>query len=234
MPGVEFLEVGDVPGLERAMDAATVAAVFLEPVQGEGGIRVVPHDFLRMVRRLCDERGVALVFDEIQCGLGRSGRLFAHEWAGVRPDVLLLAKPLAGGLPMGAIVASEPLAAAMEVGDHGTTFGGGPLVASVARSVLRTVSDPAFLADVRARAQVLEDALAELMARSPLVREARGVGLIRGIVIEGSSADVVARARDRGLLVVGAGKDVVRLLPPLTVEADLLREGVRLLGEALA
>jgi len=233
MPGARFVTVGDTEGLDRALDADRVAAVILEPIQGEGGIRPVPHDFLRTLRALCDERQIALIFDEVQCGMGRSGRLFAHEWAGVQPDILMMAKPLGGGLPMGALVVSESLASAMAVGDHGTTFGGGPLVSTVARKVLETVRQPAFLEGVRERGALLERALLELAANSSRVREVRGVGLMRGVAVDGSVAEVVAASREAGLLLVGAGKDVVRILPPLTTSPEELLEGVRILGEAL-
>jgi predicted acetylornithine/succinylornithine family transaminase len=234
MPGVRFLDVGDEAALERAMDPVRVAAVVIEPIQGEGGIRPVPHAFLRTLRRLCDERGVALVFDEVQCGMGRSGRLFAHEWAGVQPDVLTLAKPLAGGLPMGAVIVGEPLAQAMAPGDHGTTFGGGPLLATVARRVLATISAPDFLAGVRERGARLEADLRGLASRSARVREVRGAGLMWGVEIDGPAAEVVARAREGGLLLAVAGKQVVRLLPPLAIDPELLARGVEILEEALA
>jgi predicted acetylornithine/succinylornithine family transaminase len=235
MPGVRFADVGDAEGLDAMLDPGRVAAAILEPIQGESGIRPVPHDFLRRLRELCDERQVALIFDEVQCGMGRTGRLFAHEWAGVRPDLLMVAKPLAGGLPMGALVVAEPFASAIAVADHGTTFGGGPLVSSVARAVLRTINQPDFLAGVRERAEVLEGALEGLAARSSRVREVRGMGLIRGVELDGPAAPVVTRAReDAGLLLAAAGKDVVRILPPLNVEPELLVEGVRRLEEALA
>ena len=234
MPGVRFLTMGDVPALDEAMDERRVAAIILEPVQGEGGIRPVPHEFMREVRRLCDERRVALIFDEVQCGMGRSGRLFAHEWSGVRPDLLMVAKPLAGGLPMGAVIVAEKLASVMAVGDHGTTFGGGPFVATVARAVLATIRRPEFLAGVRARGEVLSQALQALAARKPSVRDVRGIGLIWGVELDGPAADVVTRAREHGgLLLVSAGKDVVRLLPPLNVAPELLTQGVEILAEAI-
>jgi predicted acetylornithine/succinylornithine family transaminase len=234
MPGVRFLNVGDLDALDAALDAERVSSLILEPVQGEGGIRPVPHDFMRAVRELCTERKVALIFDEVQCGMGRSGRLFAHEWAGVRPDLLMIAKPLAGGLPMGALVVAEPLAAVMAVGDHGTTFGGGPFVATVARAVLRTVSDPEFLAGVQGRGRILQRALEALAARSPRVKAVRGIGLIWGVEVDGPAADVVTRARERsGLLLVAAGKDVVRVLPPLNTAPEVLTDGVQMLGDAL-
>ena len=233
MPGVDFAEVGDLDGLSALVREDATAAVILEPIQGEGGIRAVPFEFLREVRALCDERRVAFILDEIQCGMGRTGRLFAHEYAGIQPDLLMVAKPLAGGLPMGAILAAPHVADAIQPGEHGTTFGGGPLVAHVARTVLRTIGAPAFLEGVRQRAARLDAGLRALAARSPMVRELRGLGLIRGVRLEGDVAAVATRARELGLLVVAAGPDVVRLLPPLNAPDELLDRGVELLGEAL-
>ncbi|MSR35882.1 MAG: acetylornithine/succinylornithine family transaminase [Gemmatimonadetes bacterium] len=233
MPGVDFAEVGDSAGLEALVSEKATAAVILEPIQGEGGIRTVAAPFLSELRALCDERGVALILDEIQCGLGRSGRLFAHEYAGIRPDLLMVAKPLAGGLPMGALIAAPHVADAIAPGEHGTTFGGGPLVAHVARAVLRTLSAPAFLEGVRARAAHLEARLQALAARAHRVCELRGVGLIRGVKVEGDAGEVVTRARELGLLVVSAGPDVIRLLPALNVSTEELDRGVELLEGAL-
>lgn len=233
MPGVEFTEMGDVAGLRAVVSREDTAAVILEPVQGEGGIRTAPVEFLSAVRALCDERDVALILDEIQCGLGRSGRLFAHEYAGIRPDLLMVAKPLAGGLPMGALLAAPHIADVMAPGDHGTTFGGGPLVAHVARAVLRTLTAPGFLEGVRKRAERLDGSLRRLAARTSAVRELRGLGLIRGVVVDGDAPGVVTRARERGLLLVAAGPDVVRLLPPLNAPDEQLDMGVELLEEAL-
>ncbi len=233
MPGVDFADVGDPDGLAALVREDATAAVILEPIQGEGGIRVVPAEFLRRLRALCDERHVALILDEIQCGFGRTGRLFAHEAAGIRPDVLIVAKPLAGGLPMGAILAARHVAEAIAPGEHGTTFGGGPLVAHVARAVLRTITAPGFLEGVRARAERLDQRLRDLAARAPVVTELRGLGLIRGVRLEGDAAAVVGRARELGVLLVTAGPGVVRLLPPLNTPEELLDRGVELLGQAL-
>lgn len=234
MPGVDFGEVGDLDGLGKLVREESTAAVIIEPVQGEGGMRAVPFEFLRALRALCDERRVALVLDEIQCGLGRSGRLFAHELAGIRPDLLMVAKPLAGGLPMGAVLAAPHVADAMAPGDHGTTFGGGPLVAHVARAVLRTLTAPGFRKGVRERVELLDGLLRALAARSPVVRELRGLGLMRGLQVGGDAAAVVARARELGVLLAVAGPDVIRLLPPLTIPAALLRDGVAVLEDAMA
>lgn len=233
MPGVHFLEVGDRGGVEALLATGTIAAVFIEPVQGEGGVLPVPFTFLRELRTLCDAHGSLLVFDEVQCGLGRTGRLHAHQHAGVTPDLMTLAKPLAGGLPMGAVLAVPAVADALKPGDHGTTFGGGPLVASVALAVVRALSDPAFLAGVARRGAFLRDALEALRARAPGVREVRGLGLLQGVLLEGEAAPVVARARDLGLLVVSAGPRVVRILPPLVASEEELATGVSLLEAAL-
>jgi acetylornithine/N-succinyldiaminopimelate aminotransferase len=233
MPGVEFAEMGDVASLRAVVSREDTAAVILEPVQGEGGIRTAPVKFLSAVRALCDEMDVALILDEIQCGLGRSGRLFAYEYAGIRPDLLMVAKPLAGGLPMGALLAAPHIADAMAPGDHGTTFGGGPLVAHVARAVLRTLTAPGFLEGVRKRAERLDGSLRRLATRTSAVRELRGLGLIRGVLVDGDAPGVVTRARECGLLLVAAGPDVVRLLPPLNAPDEQLDMGVKLLEEAL-
>jgi acetylornithine/succinyldiaminopimelate/putrescine aminotransferase len=233
MPGVRFVELGDAAAVEEALSGGTVAAVFIEPIQGEGGVITVPFEFLRTLRSLCDRHGALLVFDEIQCGLGRTGKLFAHQHAGVTPDIMTLAKPLAGGLPMGAVLATDAVADTLKPGDHGTTFGGGPLVASAALAVVRTVSDPAFLEGVTARARHLLRGLDALRTRVPAIREVRGMGLLLGVVVEGKSADVVARARDQGLLLVGAGPEVVRLIPPLNVAFEELDQALEMLEGAL-
>lgn len=222
MPGVRWAEVGDIESVRAAVDRGTTAAVVLEPVQGEGGIRPVPADFLRELRALCTEREVALIFDEIQCGLGRTGDLFAFEAAGVTPDLLVLAKPLGGGLPMGAVVLARHVAAAMRPGDHGTTFGGGPLVAHVARAVLRTVAAPSFLAGVREKAEHLDHALDGIVQEGIGATAFRGRGLMKGLVVDRPASDVVAAAREERLLLCSAGADVIRLLPPLNVsEAEI-------------
>ncbi|MBW3533783.1 MAG: acetylornithine transaminase [Gemmatimonadetes bacterium] len=234
MPGVRFVDAADPDAMDAAVSAERTAAVIAEPVQGEGGVRPLPPGALERMRALCDARGVALVFDEIQCGLGRTGRLFAHEHVGVRPDLLVLAKPLAGGLPMGAVLAAPHVADALEPGDHGTTFGGGPLVARVAGAVLATLADPAFLEGVRRRGARLEDALRRVAERRPdVVTEVRGMGLMWGVELTAPAGDVVARARESGLLLASAGPQVVRLLPPLNVPGALIERAVSLLEEAL-
>jgi predicted acetylornithine/succinylornithine family transaminase len=233
LAGVQIIPLGDRAAAARAVTDAT-AAVIIEPLQGEGGVRPVEPAFLAFLRDLCDERGAALIFDEVQCGLGRTGTLFAYEQAGVTPDLLTLAKPLAGGLPMGAVLVSDRVAAALAPGDHATTFGGGPLVATVALEVLRTIADPDFLAEVRAKGAWLGERLARLAANSPRVRAVRGRGLIWGIELAEPAAPVVTAARERQLLVLTAGPNVIRIVPPLTISQGDLERGVAVLSEVLA
>ena len=235
LPGVQIVPLGDRAAAARAVTDAT-AAVIIEPVQGEGGVRPVEPEFLAFLRDLCDERGAALILDEVQCGLGRTGTLFAFEQAGVMPDMVTLAKPLAGGLPMGAVLVSDRIAATLAPGDHATTFGGGPLVASVALEVVRTIADPDFLAEVRSKGEWLGEQLAALARRAPRVRLVRGRGLMWGLELADGevAAPLVAAARDRHLLVLTAGPAVIRLVPPLTVTRDELARGLAILEEVLA
>ena len=234
LAGVQIIPLGDEDAARSAITAERTAAVIIEPVQGEGGVRPVPAAFLAFLRELCDNRNVALIFDEVQCGLGRAGTLFAAEQAGVVPDMYTLAKPLGGGLPMGAILLNDGIAAALGPGDHATTFGGGPFVATVALDVLRAIADPDYLAAVRAKGEWLGVELAALASRRPRVREARGRGLMWGLELNDVAAPVVAAARDRHLLVLTAGPTVIRIVPPLTVSRAELERGVAILAEVLA
>jgi acetylornithine/N-succinyldiaminopimelate aminotransferase len=224
----------DIETLGVALDGESVAAVIVEPVQGEGGMRVLDAGLLRELRALTQERRIALIFDEIQCGLGRTGQLFAYQGVGATPDLLTLAKPLAGGLPMGAVLVNAEIAAAMQAGDHGTTFGGGPFVASVARHVLERLADPSLLAHVRTTGQWLGEQLAGLAQRHNRVRAVRGIGFMWGLDVSVASADVVRCARELGLLVVSAGEHTVRVLPPLVATQEQLARGLTILEEAIA
>lgn len=223
----------DLTALATQLEQGTTAAVILEPVQGEGGVRVLDRGWVAELRALTRERDVALIFDEIQCGMGRTGSFFAYERLGVVPDVVTLAKPLAGGLPMGAVLMTDEIAAVMEAGDHGTTFGGGPFVASVALHLVERLSDPTMLAHVREAGAWLGDALAALAERSAGVRAVRGAGLMWGIDTTRRAAPIVERALELGLLVCSAGDHTVRLLPPLVIGRDDLRRGVELLEDAI-
>jgi acetylornithine/N-succinyldiaminopimelate aminotransferase len=230
--GVSIAE-RDLATLDEVLSAETVAGLIIEPIQGEGGVRVFDAGYLRELRSLTRERRVALIFDEIQCGLGRTGHLFAYERAGVAPDIMTLAKPIAGGLPMGAILLTEDIGAAIQPGDHGTTFGGGPFVASVARHVLDRVAEPRFLENVRTLGEWLGESLRALATSTGRIREVRGVGFIWGIDVHEPAAEVVARARDAGLLLVGAGDYTIRILPPLVATRADLEAGLERLAHAL-
>jgi predicted acetylornithine/succinylornithine family transaminase len=234
VPGVHVLPLGDRAAAQRMLAESPVGAVIMEPVQGEGGVRPAPAEWLGFLRALCDAHGAALIFDEVQCGLGRSGTLFAYEHSGVVPDMLTLAKPLAGGLPMGAVLVSDRIAAALKPGDHATTFGGGPLVATVALEVLQRLAAPEFLAAVRTRGARLGAALRALAQRSPKVKEVRGVGLMWGIELIQPAAPLVTAARERGLLIATAGPSVLRLVPPLVISDAEVDRAVATLGEVLA
>jgi acetylornithine/N-succinyldiaminopimelate aminotransferase len=223
----------DIDDLEVALNAETAAAVILEPIQGEGGVRVMDAGFVREVRALTKERDVALIFDEIQCGLGRTGTLFAYEQFGVEPDMLTLAKPIAGGLPMGAILMTEEIASTIKPGDHGTTFGGGPFVASVANHVLERVSDPAMLRHVSENGAWFGKQLQDIAQRTGRIRAVRGMGYMWGIDVMGTAAHVVNEAFAAGLLTCSAGEYTVRLLPPLVATRDELALGLGILEEIL-
>jgi acetylornithine/N-succinyldiaminopimelate aminotransferase len=230
--GISIVE-RDLEELDAALDPETVAAVIAEPIQGEGGVRVLEHDFLRALRELTRSRGIALILDEIQCGYGRTGTFLAHEQAGIEPDLLTVAKPMAGGLPMGAVLATNAMAETMQPGDHGTTFGGGPFVASVALHVLDRLSDPSMLAHVTSNGAWMRKALQKIARGSQKVRAVRGIGYMWGIDIVDPAKDVVARALDAGLLICSAGEHTLRLLPPLVMQRAELERGLGILATAI-
>ena len=234
VPGIRIVPREEWAAVDHAISASRTAAVIVEPVQGEGGVRPLDAEWLGFVRELCDSRGVALIFDEVQCGLGRTGTLFAYEQMGVTPDLLTLAKPLAGGLPMGTVLVTSAVAGALKPGDHATTFGGGPLVAGVALDVVRTIADPAFLADVRRKGDWLGARLERLGAVTPRVKDVRGRGLLWGLELAEPAAPFVAAARERGLLVLTAGPQVIRVIPPLVITEAELERGVAILEDVFA
>ncbi len=215
MPDVTIADFNDLDSARAAINADT-AAVFVEPVQGEGGINIATPEFLQGLRALCDENDALLVCDEIQCGMGRTGSLWAYEESGITPDILTAAKPLAGGLPIGAILVTEAVAGAVKPGDHGSTFAGGPLVTAAALEVLQRVSQPAFLANVRDVGEYLMERLEEI--NSPLITEVRGRGLLVGIELECPSAALVSAGYEHGLLLLNAGEQVLRFVPPLVAQ----------------
>jgi acetylornithine/succinyldiaminopimelate/putrescine aminotransferase len=231
--GVSICE-RDLAELDSALQEETVAAVIVEPVQGEGGVRVIDADFLKGLRRLTSERGIALIFDEIQCGLGRTGHLFAYQRTGVTPDMVTLAKPLAGGLPMGAVLVSRDISDTIQPGDHGTTFGGGPFVSTVAAYVLERLADASLLESVKENGAWLGEQLQTIARRSGKVRAIRGVGYIWGLDVVEPAGDIVQRGWEEGLLTLTAGEHTVRILPPLIADRDDLVRGMSILERAIA
>lgn len=224
--GFDQVPLGDMAALEKLIDDQT-AAILIEPVQGEGGIRTVSTALMEQLRSLCDRHGLLLIFDEVQTGVGRTGKLFAHEWTGVTPDIMAVAKGIGGGFPLGACLATEAAASGMTAGVHGTTFGGNPLAMAVGNAVLDIVLEDDFLQAVRDRSLVARQALASVVDEFPqLFEEVRGTGLLLGLKCRISNSAIAAAMQDAKLLVVGAGDNVVRLLPPLTVSDEEIREAV--------
>ena len=229
MPGFRSLPWGDHDALRAAITDQT-CAVLVEPVQGEGGIRVMPDACLKGLRDLCDETGTLMILDEVQCGMGRTGRLFAHEWAGVEPDIMMVAKGIGGGFPLGAVLATECAAVGMGAGTHGSTYGGNPLACAVGEAVLDIISDDVFLAEVARKGALFRQGLESLVASHPTVFEAvRGQGLILGLKCRAANGDVVKAGYAQHLLTVAAADNVIRLLPALNIsDADIAEALARL------
>jgi predicted acetylornithine/succinylornithine family transaminase len=234
VPGVHFVPRNDLAAVAAAVSERT-AAVMVEPVQGEGGIRPASPEFLRGLETLCRERGTLLIFDEIQCGLGRTGKMFAFQHSGVVPDILTVAKPLAGGLPMGAILLREEHAHHLRVGDHGSTFGGNAVCAAAANAVLDHLEEPGFLDEIGAKGLYLQRGLKKLARRHKnAIAEIRGLGLMVGVELRAEAAPVLKGLKERGILAVKAGDKVLRLLPPLVVKRGEIRQLLSALDEVLA
>jgi acetylornithine/N-succinyldiaminopimelate aminotransferase len=232
LPGFKHVGWGDHDALHAAIDD-TVGAILIEPVQGEGGIRPLPDQCLKGLRALCDEKGILLILDEVQCGVSRTGRLFAHEWAGVTPDIMMVAKGIGGGFPLGAVLATEEAASGMTAGTHGSTYGGNPLACAVGCAVMDIVSTPEFLETVNARAGFLRQKLEGLVAAHPDVFEGvRGVGLMLGLKCNVAPVELVKAGYGCGVITVPAADNVVRLLPPLNISEDEIAEAVNRLDFA--
>ena len=232
--GFDQVPFADLEATKRAIGPAT-AAILIEPIMGEGGIRVVPPEFLRALRRLCDENGLLLVLDEVQTGMGRTGELFAYQRAGVTPDIMALAKALGGGFPLGACLATMEAAKGMTAGTHGSTFGGNPLAMAAAGAVLDVVLADGFLERVRRTGLVLKQKLAEITDRYPsVIAEVRGEGLLIGLRAVVPAGNLVDELRAEKMITVAAGDNVVRLLPPLIVSEDEVAEAVRRIDRACA
>jgi acetylornithine/N-succinyldiaminopimelate aminotransferase len=232
LPGFVHLDWADHAAIDAAITAKT-AAILIEPIQGEGGIRPVPDACLKGLRELCDRHNLLLIFDEVQCGIGRSGKLFAHEWAGVAPDIMMVAKGIGGGFPLGAVLASEAAALGMGAGTHGSTYGGNPLACAVGCAVLASVADEAFLAEVRRKSALFKQKLGGLIAAHPDVFESlRGEGLMLGLKCKCANTDLVAAGYEALVITVPAADNVVRLLPPLNITDDEIELAIARLDQA--
>ena len=229
MEGFHQLVWGDHEALKAAIAAPTTAAIIVEPVQGEGGCRAIPEHCLRSLRELCDEHGVLIIFDEVQCGMGRTGKLWAHEWAGIAPDIMAIAKALGGGFPVGACLASAKAASGMTVGVHGSTFGGNPLAMAVGLASFGELVKPELLANVNEVAGYLKQQFVGLQERFPdIIVDVRGKGLLIGVKLVPNNRDFMALARDdQQLLIAGGGDNCCRILPPLNLTIEEAREAVR-------
>ncbi|QPO09503.1 acetylornithine/N-succinyldiaminopimelate aminotransferase [Sulfitobacter pontiacus] len=232
LPGFKHIEFGDMEALGAAI-TDTTAAIMIEPVQGEGGIRPVPDADLKQMRALCDTHGLLLIFDEVQCGVGRTGKMFAHEWAGVTPDIMMVAKGIGGGFPLGAVLATENAAFGMTAGTHGSTYGGNPLGCAVGNAVVNIIGTDAFLDDVNRKAGLMRQKLEGLVASHPDVFESvRGSGLMLGLKCKATNSDVVSAGYRHEVITVPAADNVIRLLPPLNITDEDIAEAVSRLDQA--
>jgi acetylornithine/N-succinyldiaminopimelate aminotransferase len=232
MPGFDQVAFGDLEAVKKAVTAET-AAIIIEPVMGEGGVRVVPHNFLRALRKLCDDNGMLLIFDEVQTGIGRTGDLFAYQHTGVEPDIMALAKALGGGFPIGACLATAEAAKGMTAGTHGSTFGGNQLAMAAANAVLDVVTSKGFLERVRQNGLLMKQRLAELKDRhSAVIAEVRGEGLLIGLRMVPPAGEMVDELRNEEMVAVAAGDNVVRLLPPLIIGEHEIAEAIARIDRA--
>jgi acetylornithine/N-succinyldiaminopimelate aminotransferase len=231
MEGFDNIPLEDMAALKAVIGPQT-AAIMIEPLQGEGGVRVVSPAYLRTLRKICDDNGLLLILDEIQTGVGRTGKFFAHEWLGITPDIMTVAKGIGGGFPLGAVLATREASQGMTAGTHGTTYGGNPLAMAVGNAAIDMVLSPGFLEHVNKVANYMHQQLGALVAGHPgLFESVRGQGLMIGLKMKAPSADFIRIARDNGLVVLPAGDNVVRLLPPLTLSEAEAREGLELLNK---
>ena len=232
LAGFDHVPYGDLEAVKKAITPET-GAIIVEPIQGEGGVRVPPSNFLRALRELCDQKGLLLVLDEVQTGVGRTGKFFAYEWAEIEPDVVAIAKGLGGGFPIGACLATEAAAKGMTAGTHGSTFGGNPLATAVAGTVVNIVLEKGFLDRVAKTGLLFKQRLAEMKDRHPaVIAEVRGEGLLLGLRAVVPNMDLVAACREEGLLTAGAGENVVRMLPPLVTSDAEVTEAMNKLDRA--
>ena len=233
LPGFVHLPFGDHDALTQAAKSPTVGAIMVEPVQGEGGIRPLPDACLKGLRDLCDEHGILMILDEVQCGVGRTGKMFAHEWSGITPDIMMVAKGIGGGFPLGAVLATENAASGMTAGTHGSTYGGNPLACAVGCAVMDIVAEPSFLSEVKRKAGMLRQKLERLVGSHPDVFEAvRGSGLMLGLKCKAVNLDVVNAGYAQEVITIPAADNVIRLLPPLNITDDEIAQAIARLDAA--
>ncbi len=233
VPGFVEAIYNDIESVKAAATDSTVA-VIIEPLQGEGGVTLAKQEFMTALEKFCRERNILLIVDEVQCGMARTGKLHAHQLFGITPDIMSLAKPLAGGLPIGATVVGPRVWPVMAPGDHASTFGGGPFVSGVACGVFDLISDPVFVQSVAEKGEYLRAGLQRLAKRYPSIKEVRGTGLLQGAVVDFPAAEVVAFGEKEGILLCVAGPHVVRFIPPLVVEKSQIDRALDVFGRFLA
>jgi acetylornithine/succinyldiaminopimelate/putrescine aminotransferase len=232
MPGFRYAEFGDLESLKNQVTDAT-CAVLIEPIQGEGGVRIASPEYFKGLRSFCDERGFLLIFDEVQVGMGRTGRLFAYQHYGIEPDILTLAKALASGLPVGTMIAKEEVAQAFEPGDHASTFGGNPFVAAVAKTTVETILAPGFLDNAAKLGASFIDQLKKLKKRLPLITEVRGLGMMIAVDLDQPAKPIAMKCLEKGLLINVVQEKTLRILPPLTAKRSEMKEALKILAETL-
>lgn len=232
MPEIYHVPFNDIEALKKKVSKNT-CGIILEPIQGEGGIHPADQAYLKEVRQLCDEQNIVLIFDEVQCGIGRTGKFFAYQQYKVVPDVVMMAKGLGGGVPIGGIIAKDKVAKVFTPGTHASTFGGNPLVTSASKYVIETLTAPGFLKDVEEKGDYLKEKLMALKIKHPCIKDVRGMGLMVGVQIEGNVGDIVKKAMDLGLLLVGAGESAIRFVPALIVSRDEIDQALDIFEKAL-
>lgn len=232
-PGFKYVPFNDIQALEEVLTPNT-CAVMMEPVQGEGGVNVADYEFMQKVSKLCDDKNLLLIFDEVQCGLGRTGKLFAYEYYGVEPDIMTLAKAIAGGVPMGALLAKEKVAGCFQPGDHASTFGGNPLASAAAYAAVSILADGSFLAEVAGKGLYFEEKLHYLKDKYPFITDVRGKGLILGLGITVEGKPIADSCQEKGLLINCAGSDVLRFIPPLTISTEHIDYATTVLDEVMS
>lgn len=232
LPGIEYAEYNNFEELQSLIDE-TVCAILIEPVQGEGGIRPAEKEYLEKVRKLCDEQNIILIFDEVQCGIGRTGEIFAYQNYNVLPDIVTLAKGLGAGIPIGAMIAKEKIANAFEPGSHASTFGGNPLATTAAKIVMGKVGKPDFLENIREVGDYLTNKLNELLSEFEFIIDRRGIGLMQGIELNIPVKKIIQKTMEKGLLLINAGTHVIRFVPPLIVNKEHIDEMITILSSVL-